>query len=169
MAPMHVVIEGAPALSGGRPSSWTTLVTRVSSWRGARPTNSCGTSSCQLWKPIHAAYGAVLRPDDGLAELDRMPQRKHPYWAGSVREGRGETLTVMRLEVRPSFTRIVRSAKVIESKIDGCRATTQRTLCNSAMARSRVARRGLVTTKQYRRAVPHSRAYGGARVSLWAR
>ena len=51
------------------------------------------------------------------AELDRT----HPGAAASLREGMGETLTVLRLRVPPTLARTLRSTNAVESMISICR------------------------------------------------
>jgi len=66
-------------------------------------------------------YDDALRAEAELADLARQLQKGHPGAAGSLREGLSETLTVMRLEVRPSLARTLRSTNAIESMIEICR------------------------------------------------
>jgi transposase-like protein len=66
-------------------------------------------------------YDDALRAEAELEELARQLQRSHPGAAGSLREGLGETLTVMALKVPPTLSRTLRSTNAIESMIEICR------------------------------------------------
>jgi putative transposase len=64
-----------------------------------------------------SALASQAQPEALAAELDRT----HPGAAASVREGLGETLTVLRLGVSPTLGRTLRSTNAIESMISICR------------------------------------------------
>ena len=62
--------------------------------------------------------GVSLTGEGGfLPELAKELERTHPGAAGSLREGRPETLTVLRLNVSPTLARTLRSTNSIESMI----------------------------------------------------
>src|ERR1019366_7932093 len=64
--------------------------------------------------------GGPLRAEPEVEGLGRQLQRSHPGAAGSLREGLGETLTVMALKVPPTLSRTLRSTNAIESMIEIC-------------------------------------------------
>jgi len=69
------------------------------------------------------AYHAssALDAEAQLTVLARELDRTHPGAAASLREGMGETLTVLRLDVPPTLARTLRSTNAVESMISICR------------------------------------------------
>jgi putative transposase len=83
----------------------------------------------QKLRPVVAArMRRAYRADSALAaeaELTALAaelDRTHPGAAASLREGMGETLTVLRLNVPPTLARTLRSTNAVESMISICRA-----------------------------------------------
>ena len=80
-----------------------------------------------LAKTVTKKMRAIYHYDDALraaAELEvlaRQLQGSHPGAAGSLREGLGETLTVMAREIPSTLGRTLRSTNAIESMIEICR------------------------------------------------
>ncbi|MGE4363817.1 MAG: IS256 family transposase [Mycolicibacterium sp.] len=74
-------------------------------------------------KKMTAAYHAdsALEAQAALLALAKELDRTHPGAAASLREGLGETLTVLRLGVPPTLARALRSTNTIESMISVCR------------------------------------------------
>ncbi|HEY8556998.1 MAG TPA: IS256 family transposase [Actinomycetes bacterium] len=72
---------------------------------------------------MRAAYRAAsaLDAQAQLEALARELDKTHPGAAASLREGMGETLTVLRLGVPPTLARTLRSTNTIESMISICR------------------------------------------------
>lgn len=72
------------------------------------------------------AYHAssALEAEAALLALAKELDRTHPGAAASLREGLGETLTVLRLNVPPTLARTLRSTNCIESMISVCREHT---------------------------------------------
>jgi len=67
------------------------------------------------------AAGSELEAKAQLETLIRELDKTRPGAAGSLREGLGETLTVLRLGVPPTLARTLRSTNAIESMIGICR------------------------------------------------
>jgi transposase-like protein len=65
--------------------------------------------------------GSALEAEAALLALAKELDRTHPGAAASLREGLDETLTVLRLGVRPTLARTLRSTNCIESMISVCR------------------------------------------------
>src|SRR6266487_6577822 len=72
---------------------------------------------------MRTAYRAAsaLDAEAQLSTLARELDKTHPGAAASLREGLGETLTVLRLGVPPTLARTLRSTNPIESMIEICR------------------------------------------------
>ena len=72
---------------------------------------------------MRQAYHAdsALAAEAELSALAVELDRTHPGAAASLREGMGETLTVLRLNVPPTLARTLRSTNAIESMISICR------------------------------------------------
>src|SRR6266487_4153701 len=72
---------------------------------------------------MRTAYRAAsaLDAEAKLSTLARELDKTHPGAAASLREGLGETLTVLRLGVPPTLARTLRSTNPIESMIEICR------------------------------------------------
>ncbi len=79
---------------------------------------------CQVVESrMRAAYGAgfELEAKAALLALGAELDKTRPGAAASLREGREETLTVLRLGVPPTLARTLRSTNAIESMIGICR------------------------------------------------
>ncbi len=74
-------------------------------------------------RPMRDAHhaGSALDAEAQLTVLAREPDKTHPSAATSLREGMGETLTVLALGVPPTLARTLRSRNAIESMISTCR------------------------------------------------
>ncbi len=73
----------------------------------------------RMREAYHAA--SALEAEAALTALARELDKTHPSAANSLREGLGETLTVLRLGVPPTLARTLRSTNAIESMISICR------------------------------------------------
>ena len=72
---------------------------------------------------MRRAYHAdsALAAEAELSALAAELDRTHPGAAASLREGMGETLTVLRLGIPPTLARTLRSTNAVESMISICR------------------------------------------------
>ncbi len=72
---------------------------------------------------MRSAYHAdsALEAESQLTALARELDKTHPSAANSLREGLGETVTVLALDVPPTLARTLRSTNAIESMIGICR------------------------------------------------
>ncbi len=79
------------------------------------PDHLASTVTSKMRKAYHADSTLVAQAQ--LEALAKELERTHPGAAGSLREGLGETLTVLRLNVPPTLARTLRSTNSIESMI----------------------------------------------------
>jgi transposase-like protein len=110
-------------------------------------------------KRMRTAYHAesAVAAEADLVTLARELDKTHPGAAASLREGMGETLTVLRLGVPPMLAKTLRSTNAIESMISICRdhAKNAKRWRDGTMA-LRWCAAGMVQAKeQFRRVVGH--------------
>jgi transposase-like protein len=108
---------------------------------------------------MRSAYHAdsALEAESQLTALARELDRTHPSAAASLREGLGETLTVLALGVPPTLARSLRSTNAIESMIGICRehAKNVKRWRDGQMALRWCAAGMLEAAKQFRRVNGH--------------
>ena len=123
--PLLVVIDGAKALAKAVREVFDIPVVqrcqlhKIRNVRDHLPERLRGPVESRMRRAYHAesALDAEARLEALAKELDKT----HPGAAGSLREGRAETLTVLRLDVPPTLARTLRSTNAIESMISICR------------------------------------------------
>jgi hypothetical protein len=110
-------------------------------------------------KRMRTAYHAesALAAEAQLEALAKELDRTHPGAAGSLREGRPETLTVLRLNVAPTLARTLRSTNCIESMISIARthSSNVKNWQNGTMALRWCAAGMIEASKQFRRVNGH--------------
>ena len=110
-------------------------------------------------KRMRGAYRAesAIVAEAQLEALANELQRTHPGAAGSLREGMGETLTVLRLGVSPMLARTLRSTNCIESMISIARthSSNVKNWQNGTMALRWCAAGMIEAGKQFRRVNGH--------------
>jgi putative transposase len=110
-------------------------------------------------KRMRAAYRAesAILAEAQLEALANELERTHPGAAGSLREGMGETLTVLRLGVSPTLARTLRSTNCIESMISIARthSSNVKNWQNGTMALRWCAAGMIEAGKQFRRVNGH--------------
>jgi transposase-like protein len=108
---------------------------------------------------MRSAYhaGSALEAESQLTALARELDKTHPSAANSLREGLGETLTVLALDVPPTLARTLRSTNAIESMIGICRehAKNVKRWRDGQMALRWCAAGMLEASKQFRRVNGH--------------
>jgi hypothetical protein len=108
---------------------------------------------------MRSAYHAdsALEAESQLTVLARELDKTHPSAANSLREGLGETLTVLALDVPPTLARTLRSTNAIESMIGICRehAKNVKRWRDGQMALRWCAAGMLEASKQFRRVNGH--------------
>jgi len=121
--PILVVIDGAKALPSAVKAVFDHPVIHRCQLHKIRNVESKLPKA--LAKTVTKKIRAIYHYDDALRaeleELARQLQKSHPGAAGSLREGLGETLSVMALKVPPTLSRTLRSTNAIESMIGICR------------------------------------------------
>ncbi len=108
---------------------------------------------------MRSAYhaGSALEAESQLTALARELDKTHPSAANSLREGLGETLTVLALDVPPTLARTLRSTNAIESMIGICRehAKNVKRWRDGQMALRWCAAGMVEASKQFRRVNGH--------------
>jgi len=108
---------------------------------------------------MRSAYHAdsALEAESQLTALARELDKTHPSAANSLREGLGETLTVLALDVPPTLARTLRSTNAIESMIGICRehAKNVKRWRDGQMALRWCAAGMVEASKQFRRVNGH--------------
>jgi putative transposase len=123
--PILVVIDGGKALHSAvkavfdHPVIHRCQLHKIRNVEAKLPKALARTVTTKMRAIYH--YESALRAEAELEELARQLQRSHPGAAGSLREGLGETLTVIALKVPPTLARTLRSTNAIESMIEICR------------------------------------------------
>jgi putative transposase len=123
--PTLVVIDGAKALRRAlldvfdHPVIARCQQHKIRNVRDKLPERLGGPVEHRMRTAYHAA--SALDAEAQLQALARELDKTHPGAAASLREGLGETLTVLRLGVPPTLARTLRSTNTIESMISICR------------------------------------------------
>ncbi len=140
--PILVVIDGAKALASAvkavfdHPVIHRCQLHKIRNVESKLPKTLAKTVTKKMRAIYH--YDDALRAEAELEELARQLQKNHPGAAGSLREGLGETLTVMALKVPPTLSRTLRSTNaIVISSRSGLVHDVQHVL-----ARPRALRRG---------------------------
>ena len=119
--PMFVGIDGGKALRAAVTRVFTHPVIQRCQLHKIRnvadklPDRLASTVTSRMRAAYHAQSALVAQAQ--LEALAKELERTHPGAAGSLREGRPETLTVLRLNVSPTLARTLRSTNSIESMI----------------------------------------------------
>jgi putative transposase len=123
--PILCVIDGAKALRRAlldvfdHPVIARCQQHKIRNVRDKLPERLGGPVEHRMRTAYHAA--SALDAEAQLQALARELDKTHPGAAASLREGLGETLTVLRLGVPPTLARTLRSTNTIESMISICR------------------------------------------------
>ena len=123
--PMLVGIDGSKALRKAvvdvleRPVIQRCQIHKVRNVKDHLPQRLRSTVGRRMTDAYHA--DSALEAQAALLALAKELERTHPGAAASLREGLGETLTVLRLGVPPTLARTLRSTNTIESMISVCR------------------------------------------------
>ena len=123
--PMLVGIDGSKALRKAvvdvleRPVIQRCQIHKVRNVKDHLPQRLRSTVGRRMTDAYHA--DSALEAEAALLALAKELERTHPGAAASLREGLGETLTVLRLSVPPTLARTLRSTNAIESMISVCR------------------------------------------------
>ena len=123
--PILCVIDGAKALRRAildvfdHPVLARCQQHKIRNVRDKLPERLGGPVERRMRTAYHAA--SALDAEAQLLTLARELDTTHPGAAASLREGMGETLTVLRLGVPPTLARTLRSTNTIESMISICR------------------------------------------------
>jgi len=123
--PMLVGLDGSKALRKAvldvldRPVIQRCQLHKIRNVKAHLPQRLRSSVGRRMTDAYHAA--SALEAEAALRALAKELDRTHPGAAASLREGRGETLTVLRLGVPPTLARTLRSTNAIESMISVCR------------------------------------------------
>jgi putative transposase len=123
--PLLVVIDGSKALARAvrdvfdHPVIQRCQLHKIRNVRDRLPEKLRSVVTARMRRAYHA--GSALAAEAELTALAGELDKNHPGAAASLREGLPETLTVLRLEVRPTLARTLRSTNAIESMISICR------------------------------------------------
>ena len=126
--PMLVGIDGSKALRKAvldvldRPVIQRCQLHKVRNVKDHLPQRLRSSVGRRMTDAYHAS--SALEAEAALLALAKELDRTHPGAAASLREGLGETLTVLRLNVPPTLARTLRSTNCIESMISVCREHT---------------------------------------------
>jgi putative transposase len=123
--PILVVLDGSTALRRAvldvfdRPVLGRCQLHKIRNVADHLPEKLRTVVTSRMRQAYHADSALAAEAELGAlaAELDRT----HPGAAASLREGMAETLTVLRLNMRPTLARTFRSTNAIESMISICR------------------------------------------------
>jgi transposase-like protein len=123
--PMLVCLDGSKALRRAvvdvldRPVVQRCQLHKIRNVKDHLPQRLRSSVGRKMTDAYHA--GSALEAETALLALAKELDRTHPGAAASLREGLGETLTVLRLGVPPTLARTLRSTNTIESMISVCR------------------------------------------------
>ena len=119
--PILAVLDGAKALAAGvkevfdKPVIARCQLHKLRNVRDHLPQSMRGPVEKRMRKAYHA--DSALEAEALLQALAKELDKTHPGAAGSLREGLGETLTVLRLDVSPTLAWTLRSTNAVESMI----------------------------------------------------
>ena len=123
--PILAVLDGAKALSRAvrdvfdKPLIQRCQQHKIKNVRDKLPEKLRTVTERRMRQAYHAE--SALKAEGLLTALARELGKTHPGAAASLREGMGETLTILRLGVPPTLARTLRSTNPIESMIEICR------------------------------------------------
>jgi transposase-like protein len=123
--PTLVVIDGAKALRAAvravfdRPVIQRCQQHKIRNVRDKLPDKLRATVERRMREAYHSA--SAVEAEAALTALARELDKSHPGAAASLREGLGETLTILRLGLPPTLARTFHSTNPIESMISICR------------------------------------------------
>jgi putative transposase len=123
--PILAVLDGARALSRAvrdvfdKPLIQRCQQHKIKNVRDKLPEKLRAVTGRRMRQACHAE--SALKAEGLLTALARELDKTHPGAAASLREGMGETLTILRLGVPPTLARTLRSTNPIESMIEICR------------------------------------------------
>ncbi len=123
--PILAVLDGARALSRAvrdvfdKPLIQRCQQHKIKNVRDKLPEKLRTVTERRMRQAYHAE--SALKAEGLLTALARELGKTHPGAAASLREGMGETLTILRLGVPPTLARTLRSTNPIESMIEICR------------------------------------------------
>jgi putative transposase len=123
--PILVVLDGSKALRRAvldvfdRPVIARCQLHKIRNVEDKLPQKLRSVVAARMRRAYHA--DSALAAEAELTALAGELDRTHPGAAASLREGMGETLTVLRLNVPPTLARTLRSTNAVESMISICR------------------------------------------------
>jgi putative transposase len=123
--PILAVLDGSKALRRAvldvfdRPVIARCQLHKIRNVEDKLPQKLRSVVAARMRRAYHA--DSALAAEAELSALAAELDRTHPGAAASLREGMGETLTVLRLNVPPTLARTLRSTNAIESMISICR------------------------------------------------
>jgi putative transposase len=123
--PILAVLDGSKALRRAvrdvfdRPVLARCQLHKIRNVEDKLPQKLRSVVAARMRRAYHA--DSALAAEAELTALAAELDRTHPSAAASLREGLGETLTVLRLNVPPTLARTLRSTNAIESMISICR------------------------------------------------
>jgi transposase-like protein len=159
--PVLAVLDGSKALRRAvldvfdRPVIQRCQLHKIRNVRDRLPERLRSVVEARMRRAYHA--DSALAAEAELTALAAELDRTHPGAAASLREGLGETLTVLRLDVPPTLARSLRSTNMIESMISICRdhAKNVKNWQDGTMALRWCAAGMLEAGKQFRRVNGH--------------
>ncbi len=155
--PLLVVIDGSKALRRAvldvfdQPVIQRCQLHKLRNVKDKLPERLRGTVERRMRQAYHA--DSALDAEAQLLALAHELDKTHPGAAASLREGLGETLTVIRLDVPPTLARTLRSTNPVESMLSICRehAKNVKRWRDGQMALRWCAAGMLEAAKQFRR------------------
>jgi transposase-like protein len=123
--PILAVLDGSKALRRAvtdvfdRPVLARCQLHKIRNVQDKLPQKLRSVVAARMRRAYHA--DSALAAEAELTALAAELDRTHPGAAASLREGLGETLTVLRLNVPPTLARTLRSTNAVESMISICR------------------------------------------------
>jgi putative transposase len=123
--PILAVLDGSKALRRAvldvfdRPVIGRCQLHKIRNVEDKLPQKLRSVVAARMRRAYHA--DSALAAEAELTALAAELDRTHPGAAASLREGMGETLTVLRLKVPPTLARTLRSTNAVESMISICR------------------------------------------------
>jgi transposase-like protein len=159
--PLLVVIDGSKALRRAvldvfdQPVIQRCQLHKLRNVKDKLPERLRGTVERRMRQAYHA--DSALDAEAQLLALAHELDKTHPGAAASLREGLGETLTVIRLDVPPTLARTLRSTNPVESMLSICRehAKNVKRWRDGQMALRWCAAGMLEAAKQFRRVNGH--------------
>jgi transposase-like protein len=159
--PILAVLDGSKALRRAvldvfdRPVIGRCQLHKIRNVQDKLPQKLRSVVAARMRRAYHA--DSALAAEAELTALAAELDRTHPGAAASLREGMGETLTVLRLKVPPTLARTLRSTNAVESMISICRthASNVKRWRDGQMALRWCAAGMIEAGKQFRRVNGH--------------